>query len=70
MPFPPLALERAMQIKEVLLRAMRKECSWRRAPRPRHGNGRFASSGSLRRRVGDCRFAVVESSCSGEEAKG
>jgi len=31
MLFPPLALERAMQIKEVLLRAMNKEYSWLRA---------------------------------------
>jgi molybdenum-dependent DNA-binding transcriptional regulator ModE len=31
MLFPPSALERAMQIKEVLLRAMNKEYSWLRA---------------------------------------
>ena len=31
MLFPPWALERAMQIKEVLLRAMNKEYSWLRA---------------------------------------
>jgi hypothetical protein len=31
MLFPPTALERAMQIKEVLLRAMNKEYSWLRA---------------------------------------
>ena len=31
MLFPPLAVERAMQIKEVLLRAMNKEYSWLRA---------------------------------------
>jgi hypothetical protein len=31
MLYPPLALERAMQIKEVLLRAMNKEYSWLRA---------------------------------------
>jgi transposase len=31
MLYPPLAVERAMQIKEVLLRAMNKEYSWLRA---------------------------------------
>ena len=31
MLFPPRAVERAMQIKEVLLRAMNKEYSWLRA---------------------------------------
>ena len=31
MLFPPSALERAMQIKEVLLRAMNKEYSWLQA---------------------------------------
>ena len=31
MLFPPSAVERAMQIKEVLLRAMNKEYSWLRA---------------------------------------
>src|ERR671911_2106329 len=31
MLFPPKALERAMQIKEVLLRTMNKEYSWLRA---------------------------------------
>jgi hypothetical protein len=31
MLIPPLAVERAMQIKEVLLRAMNKEYSWLRA---------------------------------------
>lgn len=31
MLFPPTALERAMQIKEVLLRAMNKEYRWLRA---------------------------------------
>ena len=31
MLYPPSALERAMQIKEVMLRAMNKEYSWFRA---------------------------------------
>ena len=31
MLFPPAAVERAMQVKEVLLRAMNKEFSWLRA---------------------------------------
>jgi hypothetical protein len=31
MLYAPLAVERAMQIKEVMLRAMNKEYSWLRA---------------------------------------
>ncbi len=31
MLYPPSAVERAMQIKEVMLRAMNKEYSWFRA---------------------------------------
>jgi hypothetical protein len=39
MLIPPSALERAMQIKEVLLRAKNKEYSWQPAP-PSPANGK------------------------------